>query len=265
MELKKGVFIAKKKSGEVYYRASFTYKGKHISLGSYDSEDKAHGAYLEALMVTQTPTLGIHDYSSDNRYLNFEKWIILVNFRDNGLYFKNPIYLKPKYFEYYLDGEWPYKFDVDDLFYYSNHKIMKRGGHLFVADYGMQVNILSRYGIKNFAVVGKDYEFVNGDITDFRYTNIKIINRYNGVTKVTTKGREIYVSKILINGSYIVGKYKSEDEAAIAYNKAIDVLKNKGIDINYSSNYIENMDSKTYLYNYEKVKISKKLLNFKLV
>ena len=264
MNLKKGVFIAKKKSGEVYYRASFNYRGKHISIGSYETEDEAHNAYNEAVMLTQTPELGIEDYSDGNRYLSFEKWIVLVNFRDNKLYFKNPIYLKPKYFEYYLE-EWPYKFDVDDLFYYSNHKIMKRGGHLFVADYGMQVNILSRYGIKNFAVVGKDYEFVNGDNYDFRYANIRIINRYNGVTKENLNGREIYVCKIIINGSYIVGRYKNEDEAAIAYNKAIDVLKSKGVEINYTPNYIENMDSKTYLERYEKVKISKKLLNFILV
>lgn len=37
---------------------------------------------------------------------------------------------------------------------------MRRGGHLFVADYGMQVNILNRYGIKNYAVKDKDYIFV---------------------------------------------------------------------------------------------------------
>ena len=265
MELKKGVYLANKKNGELYYRASFTYKGKHISLGSYDTEDKAHGAYLEALRLTQTSTMGIMDYLADESYLSFEKWIVLVNFRDNGLYFKNPIYLKPKYFEYYLDGEYPYKFDAEDLFYYSNHKIMKRGGHLFVADYGMQVNILSRYGIKNFAVVGKDYEFVNGDVTDFRYANIKIINRYNGVTKINQKGREIYVCKILINGSYIVGKYKTEEEAAVAYNKAIDVVNSKGVEISYTPNYVENMDSKEYKEMYSKVKISKKLLNFNLV
>lgn len=29
-----GVYEARKKSGEIYYRASFTYKNKHISLGS---------------------------------------------------------------------------------------------------------------------------------------------------------------------------------------------------------------------------------------
>ena len=29
---------------------------------------------------------------------------------------------------------------------------MKRGGHLFVAEYGMQTSVLSRYGIRSYAV-----------------------------------------------------------------------------------------------------------------
>ena len=44
------------------------------------------------------------------------------------------------------------KFDIDDLFYYSSHKILKRQGHLYVNDYGMQITILNRYGIKNYGV-----------------------------------------------------------------------------------------------------------------
>lgn len=265
MNLKKGVFIAKKKSGEIYYRSSFNYKSKHISLGSYHTEELAHKAYLEALELINSPFLSINDYITGVNILDFEKWVSIINFRDNGMYFKNPIYLRPKYFEYYFDQDWPYKFDVDDLFYYSNHKIMKRGGHLFVADYGMQVNILNRYGIKNYAVLGKDYMFVNGDTYDFRYTNIKIINKYNGVSKHIQDGREIYVCKIHINGDYLVGRYKSEDEAAIAYNKAVDTLKSKGVDINYSKNYIENLNESEYKKVYDGVKISKKLSNFILV
>ncbi len=265
MKLKAGVFIAKKKSGDIYYRSSITFKNKHISLGSFETEDEAHEAYVEAGMLINTPAISLDDYKTKKRILDFEKWVSLINFRDNGMYFKNPIYLKEKYFEYYYDDEWPYKFDVDDLFFYANHKIMKRGNHLFVADYGMQINILNRYGIKNFAVAGKDYEFVNGDNLDFRYKNIKIINRYNGVTKVTENGRDTYVTKIHINGDYIVGKYKNEDKAAIAYNKAVDILENKGLKINYSKNYIENYDDKEYQKVYDEIKISDKLINFKLV
>ncbi len=265
MEMQKGVYIAKKKNGEVYYRSSITFKNKHISLGSFDKEILANKAYLEAKKVIDTPSLCLLDYSKKKRILSFEKWISLVNFRDNGIYFKNPIYLNRKYFHYYLDEDEPYKFDADDLFYYSNHKIMRRGGHLFVADYGMQVNILNRYGIKNFAVPGKDYFFVNGDNRDFRYMNIKIINHYTGVTRLVKDGREIYETKIHIVGDYIVGKYDTEEKAAIAYNKAADLLSSKGLKINYSRNYIDNMNEKTYQELYNNTKISKKLKNFILV
>ena len=34
---------------------------------------------------------------------------------------------------------------------------MRRNEHYFVADYGMQVTILNRYGIRNYGVLGKDY------------------------------------------------------------------------------------------------------------
>ena len=43
-----GVFEATKKNGSIYYRSSINYKGKHISLGSFDKEDDAHNAYMEA-------------------------------------------------------------------------------------------------------------------------------------------------------------------------------------------------------------------------
>ena len=46
--MKKGVFAAVKKDGSVYYRASITFRCKHISLGSFTSESEAHGAYQSA-------------------------------------------------------------------------------------------------------------------------------------------------------------------------------------------------------------------------
>ena len=46
-----GVFPATKKSGEVYYRASLTRHGKHISLGSYAVAEDAHRAYEEGLRL----------------------------------------------------------------------------------------------------------------------------------------------------------------------------------------------------------------------
>ncbi len=259
-----GVFLAKKKDGTIYYRSSFTHKSKHISLGSYNTELLAHNAYIEATdIMNSKQNILITDYNKKKRVLSFEKWVVLINLKDNGMYFKNPIYLHPKYFEYYLDNDpyAPLKFDVDDLFFYSTHKIMRRGGHLFVADYGMQINILNRYGIKNFAVPGKDYIFVNGDNTDYRYQNIEIINRYTGVSieENCNSNIPIYIAKIHINGDYIIGRYSNEKEAAIAYNKAADTLKRNGFTISFQTNYIESMDGDEYTEIYNNVKISKKL------
>ena len=41
-----GVYTAKRKNGTVYYRASLTYRNKHISLGSFVSDIDANRAYL---------------------------------------------------------------------------------------------------------------------------------------------------------------------------------------------------------------------------
>ena len=257
-----GVYIAKKKNGTTYYRASITYRGKHISLGSYSLEEDANQAYQFGTDILSTPdTYSLSDYPH-NCVLPFDKWIVLINFRDNKLYFKNPIYIKKRYFLYYLDQDTFYRFDVDDLFFYANHKIIKRGGHLFVSYYGMQVNILSRYGIKNYGVAGRDYIFVNGDSHDFSYHNIEVINHYHGVTKIHHRGEPLYLAKIHINGDYLIGKYASEDEAAIAYNKAALILKNHGNNKNYPQNFIEGMDEITYASTFQRLRISKRLLAY---
>ena len=87
-----GVFKATKKDGTVYYRSSFTYQNKHISLGSFPTEWTAHTAYAEASNIMSS-SCSIQDYS-DVFTISFEKYVILVNFRDNEMYFKTPIYLK---------------------------------------------------------------------------------------------------------------------------------------------------------------------------
>ncbi len=257
----KGVYLAQKKDGTLYYRASITYKNKHISLGSYDTEINANNAYLAADKLINSQNITLNSYFEDSP-LPFEKWVIIINFRDNGLYFGTPIYARPKFFYYYLSPHDVYKFDIDDLFYYSSHKIMKRNGHLFVADYGMQVNILNRHGIKNFAVEGKDYIFLNGDNTDFRNENLKIINRYQGVSIEETKGKSRYKARINIPGYYTIGTYTSEEEAAIAYNKAIDILKRNGIKKNYSPNYIDGLSPSKYADIYSRLKVSEKIINY---
>lgn len=260
--MKAGVFINKKKNGEIYFRSAITYLGKKISLGSFKTENDANKAYLLANEILLEKKYLIEDYNDNDFILTFEKWVVLINYRDNKIYFKTPIYLKNNYFIYYLNKNIELKFDKDDLFYYSTHKIMKRGNHLFVADYGMQINILSRYGIKNFSVVGKDFLFMNGDNYDFRYHNIKVINRYYGVCKDIIKGKEIFISKIHINGDFIIGKYSTENEAGIAYNKAVDVLRKNGIKKNYVKNYIYDISEIEYAKIYTNIRISKKVRQY---
>lgn len=257
-----GVFKATKKDGTVYYRSSFTYQNKHISLGSFPTEWAAHTAYAEASNIMSS-SCAVKDYS-DVFTISFEKYVILVNFRDNGMYFKTPIYLKQKYFYYYFSKKDYLIFDTDDLFYYSSHKIMRRKGHLFVADYGMQVNILSRYGIKNYAVPGKDYIFINGDTSDYRYGNITIINKYQGVSLEAKDGTEKFKAKIHIHGDFLVGIYPSETEAAIAYNKAVDILKKKGLKKEFTTNYIEGLSPRKYVEIYSELKIAKKIREFEI-
>lgn len=264
MTLLKGVFSATKKDGALYFRSSLTYKSKHISLGSYETEALAHQAYLEGTALISDLSINLENYGEFTSVLPYDKCISLLNMRDNGMYFKTPIYMYPKYFYYYLSKDTVLIFDADDLFYYSTHRIMQRGGHLFVADYGMQVNILSRYGIKNYGIAGKDYVYKNQNPFDYRYENIEIINRYYGVTKEEKNGKVFYVAKLHIHGNYIIGRYPDEKDAAIAYNKAVDTLAEQGVQKNFCKNYIEGISSVEYAARYNAVKISNKIRKYKI-
>ncbi|MDO4166261.1 MAG: hypothetical protein Q4D32_02530 [Eubacteriales bacterium] len=262
--MKTGVFRTQKKDGSIYYRSSITFRAKHISLGSYDQESQAHQAYITASTVLSAAT----DYQPDDYQerlfpaLPFRKWISLINFKNNGIYCKTPIYLRSNFFQYYLSPEDVLLFDADDLFYYSNHSIMRRGGHLFVAEYGMQTNIHSRYGIRNFARINVDYRFVNGNPCDYRYSNIQVINPYHGVTITTEQGHTVYTTRIHIHGDYLVGRYESLVEAAIAYNKARHILSEKGVQKHFEKNYIEELSPESYQAIYDKISISEKILRY---
>lgn len=261
-----GVYTARKKDGTLFYRSSITYKNKHISLGSYPSEELAADAYLDANRIlntfTLTPESDYHNFT-----LSFGKIISLLNFRDNGIYMKTPIYIRNKYFQYFLDKDTDLKFDIEDLFYYSTRTISVRGNHLYVSDYGMQVSLPSRYGIRNYAVPGKDFVFINGDSSDFRSSNLKIYVKYHGVycllqPEQMPSTRQIYKAKIHIKGDWVIGIYPSEAEAALAYNKAVDMAKNAGIRKNYPVNYIEEYTSKEYAEKYVNIPISTKYIDY---
>lgn len=258
----KGVFRAVKKDGTVYYRASLTRHGKHISLGSYAVAEDAHKAYEEGLRLLSDLSISLKSYEPASP-LPFEKWVCLLNFRDNGIYLGNPIYMGQRLFYYYLSPHHVLKFDLEDLFYYSSHKIMRRGNHYFVADYGMQITLTSRYGIKSYAVPGTDYCFRNGDPTDFRRENLEIHNIYHGVRKTAAKnGQYIYTVRIHIRGNYLVGRYATETEAAIAYNKAIDILRSKGVTNNFLYNYVEEIAPSRYAEIYSALTIAPGILNY---
>ncbi len=256
-----GVFSAVKKNGEIYYRASLTYRRKHISLGSFPTSTAAKAAYLEACRILRDMGVTLHSYPESSP-ISFSKWVSLLNFRDNGIYCGNPIYITKKLFYYYLSPAHVLKFDPDDLFYYASHKIMCRGKHYFVTDHGSQVSIVTRYGIKPYAVEGRDFRFINGDSNDFRRENLEVINRYYGVTLEYKNGQYYYTVRIHINGNYLVGRYSSETEAAIAYNKAADILKKNGVTKNYPQNYIEELSPRKYAEIYTSLHISPHVMEY---
>ena len=257
-----GVYKARKKDGTEYFRCSLTYKGKHISLGSYDTEDKAGAVYkaAKAIMDSGDPSVLVYeDYNS----IPYQKYMILLNLKLTGVYFPTPILLCRNYFEYHLAPDKILKFDRDDLFFYAQRKIQEKGGYLFVADYGSQYKILKRYGIKPFAVYGRDYVQVNGDRYDFRYDNIKVLSSYMGVWANHPENNvdiiTDYNAVIHVNGNYIIGTYETEEQAAVAYNKAVDTLRANGLKKNYIKNYIESMSPDDYRIAYDKTYISPKL------
>ena len=257
-----GVYITQKKDGTACYRAGISLHNRHISLGSYPTEAQANAAYCEARQLYESD-LSVEDYGRTGRVLSFPRYVSILNLRDHGIYFKTPIYLAQKYFFYYLSESIVLTFDTDDLFYYSTHTIMKRGNHLFVADYGMQVNILSRYGIREHAVSGRDYVFANGNPHDFRYGNIILLNPYHGVRQITRRGKILYQARIHLHGDYVIGAYSTPEEAAIAYNKAADLVRRNGCSINFPENYPEGISNREYAAIYQELSISPKVMAYR--
>ena len=256
---KKGIFKAKRKDNSTYYRVSITRNSKHISLGSFDRQKDAAACYREAVEIFDNPDIDIESYK-ESFAVPFDKFIVLLNYRDNGIYIANPIYLKSNYFYYYLDKDTVLKFDRDDLFYYSKHKIIKRGGHLYCNEYGNQINLLEKYSIGSYAVKDKDYRFINNDPLDFRYSNIEIINRFHGVRKITKNNKTFFEVKIHLKGYLKVGEFEDEITAAIAYNKAVDELKKK-----YDKNFIQNfpnLSPKEYAAIYTDIKLPDSVIKY---
>lgn len=260
-KLPKGVYKTQKNNGETYYRSSITIRGKHISLGSFASLNEAHVCYMEASNLLCRQESGIN-ISIELKHLPFEKYVIICNYLDNDIYFGTPIYVYKRYFQYYLSSSDILTFDLEHLFYFSSHKIMRRGNHLFVADFGLQVSILARFGIRPYSVEGRDYRFINGDSSDLRYENIEISCPYHGVLRTNRNGKILYKSRIHIRSYYIIGTYKTITEAAIAYNKAVDILKKNGFKKSFQLNDdIEGISAKEYADIYASLNISGRIKN----
>lgn len=98
---------------------------KHISLGSFTTEELASRTYREARLILDHAEITLSEYSLFS-CLSHDKFVCLINFRDNGIYFKTPIYLRRKYFEYHMSATEILKFDRDDLFFYASKKIQKK-------------------------------------------------------------------------------------------------------------------------------------------
>ncbi|MCR5418142.1 MAG: hypothetical protein K6E84_04430 [Lachnospiraceae bacterium] len=260
----KGVYETKLKNGKPSYRASLTTGSRHVSLGSFAVEKDAAKAYEQGRRILEDKSLKIDKLEkiAAKYKLSFQKIVLLMNLRDNGIYIPSPIYVYNRYFCYYLSSSEYLTFDREDLFYYASRRIMRRGGHLFVAEYGMQTSVISRYGIRPFAVKGRDYRFINGDDTDFRYSNIEIINPYHGVLRMGDFGQYRYKALLHIKGNHIIGIYDTPEEAAIAYNKAVDLAKKAGITKDYPVNYLENVPPYAYAEIYDGTKVSSKLLSY---
>ena len=59
-----GVYTAYKKDGTEYYRVSLTCQNKHISLGSFPTEEEAHLAYKEGTSLLSESEITLENYTA---------------------------------------------------------------------------------------------------------------------------------------------------------------------------------------------------------
>ena len=58
----------------------------------------------------------------------------------------------------------------------------------------------------------------------------------------------------------MVGHYSELTDAAIAYNKAADILEAAGIRTNFNRNYLEDISEAEYKLRYARIKVSKRIV-----
>ena len=73
-----GVYIAYRKDKTPYYRSSIHYNGKHVSLGSFDTEEEAHNAYKEAYSIYKSNETTIENYTNSEHILSDDKIVTIL-------------------------------------------------------------------------------------------------------------------------------------------------------------------------------------------
>jgi len=244
------------KNSIIRYKVYFVYQSKKIYLGLFDTTLAANNALLEAEAIMDHP-IDIAHYTCAS--IDYKKFISLCNFRKQHVYIKNPICIYDHYFCYYFDKDIVFTFDMKDLLFFSTYKICKRGHYIYTQDSVTQQSILSRFGIHPHSVCGVDYVFRNGNPYDFRRENLEVVNAYKGVTHKMRNQESVYITKIFINQNLIIGHYPSGLEAAIAYNKAIDILFENGNARDYIKNTIPYLTLTEYNQIYDRLAISPRI------
>ena len=89
-----------------------------------------------------------------------------------------------------------------------------------------------------------------------------VINPYFGVERIDKNGTEHYKVRIHIHGNITVGNYTNAIDAAIAYNKAVDLAHQAGISKNFPENYIEELSASSYADIYQQISLSPTYLSY---
>ena len=111
-------YIYTKQSGnQTKYRVYYMYQSKKIYIGLYETYAEAEKAY-QYVATLMTGSVSFTAYTPE--FLTFDKFVTLLNARDNHTYFHTPIYIEEATFKYFLSPERYLLFDLRDLLYLAN-------------------------------------------------------------------------------------------------------------------------------------------------